>query len=177
MARVQSKVERSSSLLQNLSHERRRWESESQNFRTQMATVVGDVLLSSAFLAYIGYFDEYFRHSVLIPKWIDKLEAHGISFKKDLSLIEYLSNPDHRLIWHANSLPTDDLCVENGIMLHRFNRYPLLIDPTGQATEFLMNQFKDKHICKTSFLDDNFMKNLESALRFGYPLLVQDVEN
>lgn len=28
-----------------------------------------------------------------------------------------------------------------------------------------------------SFLDSSFMKNLESALRFGYPLLVQDVEN
>ena len=28
-----------------------------------------------------------------------------------------------------------------------------------------------------SFLDDAFRKNLESALRFGTPLLVQDVEN
>ena len=28
-----------------------------------------------------------------------------------------------------------------------------------------------------SFLDDAFRKNLESALRFGNPLLVQDVEN
>ena len=32
-------------------------------------------------------------------------------------------------------------------------------------------------ITKTSFLDDSFRKNLESALRFGNPLLVQDVEN
>jgi dynein heavy chain 1 len=30
---------------------------------------------------------------------------------------------------------------------------------------------------KTSFLDAAFMKNLESALRFGNPLLVQDVEH
>ena len=28
-----------------------------------------------------------------------------------------------------------------------------------------------------SFLDDAFRKNLESALRFGNPLLVQDVES
>ena len=28
-----------------------------------------------------------------------------------------------------------------------------------------------------SFLDDSFRKNLESALRFGNPLLVQDVES
>lgn len=62
-------------------------------------------------------------------------------------------------------------------MLQRFNRYPLIIDPSGQATEFIMNEFKDKKITKTSFLDDAFRKNLESALRFGNPLLVQDVEN
>lgn len=40
-----------------------------------------------------------------------------------------------------------------------------------------MNEFKDRKITKTSFLDDSFRKNLESALRFGNPLLVQDVEN
>ena len=37
--------------------------------------------------------------------------------------------------------------------------------------------FQDRKITKTSFLDDSFRKNLESALRFGNPLLVQDVEN
>lgn len=40
-----------------------------------------------------------------------------------------------------------------------------------------MNEFKERKITKTSFLDDSFRKNLESALRFGNPLLVQDVEN
>ena len=55
----------------------------------------------------------------------------------------------------------------------RFNRYPLIIDPSGQATEFIMKEFAGKKITKTSFLDDSFRKNLESALRFGNPLLVQ----
>ena len=49
----------------------------------------------------------------------------------------------------ANQLPSDDLCVENAIMLRRFNRYPLIIDPSGQATEFIMNEYKDKKITKT----------------------------
>lgn len=54
-----------------------------------------------------------------------------------------------------------------------FYRYPLIIDPSGQATEFIMNEYKDRKITRTSFLDDAFRKNLESALRFGNPLLVQ----
>lgn len=58
-------------------------------------------------------------------------------------------------------------------MLNNFNRYPLIIDPSGQAAEFLMKFYAAKKITKTSFLDASFMKNLESALRFGTPLLVQ----
>lgn len=49
----------------------------------------------------------------------------------------------------------------------------MIIDPSGQATEFIMNEYKDRKITRTSFLDDAFRKNLESALRFGNPLLVQ----
>lgn len=63
--------------------------------------------------------------------------------------LQYLSNPDERLLWQANSLPTDNLCVENAIMLKRFNRYPLIIDPSGQATAFIMNEYKDRKITKT----------------------------
>ena len=40
-----------------------------------------------------------------------------------------------------------------------------------------MNEYKDRKISVTSFLDDSFIKNLESALRFGNPLLIQDVEH
>ncbi|KAK3828336.1 MAG: dynein heavy chain [Benniella sp.] len=176
MERVKSKVERSLTLLQSLSSEKVRWEAGSHSFDTQMATTVGDVLLASAFLAYGGYFDQQYRE-ILFHKWADHLNKAGIQYKTDISLAEYLSTADDRLTWTERSLPADDLCVENAIMLSRFNRYPLIIDPSGQATSFLMNEYKDRKITVTSFLDDSFLKNLESALRFGNPLLIQDVEH
>ncbi|KAF8934382.1 dynein heavy chain [Dissophora ornata] len=176
MERVKSKVDRSVTLLESLSSERVRWESGSHSFDTQMATTVGDVLLSSAFLAYGGYFDQQYRE-LLFNKWADHLTKAGIQFKADISLAEYLSTADGRLSWTENALPADDLCVENAIILQRFNRYPLIIDPSGQATTFLMNEYKNRKITVTSFLDDSFLKNLESALRFGNPLLIQDVEH
>ncbi|XP_063237430.1 dynein heavy chain, cytoplasmic isoform X2 [Bacillus rossius redtenbacheri] len=173
---VQAKVDRSIALLKSLGIERDRWEATSETFRSQMSTIIGDVLLSSAFLAYAGYFDQHYRQN-LFAMWCSHLQQAGLHFRPDIARTEYLSNPDERLRWQANALPSDDLCTENAIMLKRFNRYPLIIDPSGQATEFILNEFKDKKITKTSFLDDSFRKNLESALRFGNPLLVQDVEN
>jgi len=173
---VQNKVERSKQLLASLGEERTRWEETSSSFKTQMATVTGDVLLSAAFMAYIGYFDEMGR-SLLIQKWSAALDRNHLKYKGQLSLIEYLSTPSQRLSWHSNGLPADTLCEENAIMLNRFNRYPLMIDPSGMATEFLQNQYKEKKIVTTSFLDDSFMKSLESALRFGNPIIIQDVES
>ncbi|XP_015784706.1 dynein heavy chain, cytoplasmic isoform X1 [Tetranychus urticae] len=176
LAAVQAKVDRSIALISSLSSEKDRWKVSSDTFKHQMQTIAGDVLLSAAFLAYAGYFDQQYRQN-LFNSWCTHLQQAGILFRTDLARTEYLSTADERLRWQANCLPSDDLCVENAIMLKRFNRYPLIIDPSGQATKFLLNEFANKKITKTSFLDDSFRKNLESALRFGNPLLVQDVEN
>ena len=77
-----------------------------------------------------------------LPPRSSHLVQAGISFRQDLARTEYLSNADDRLQWQANSLPADDLCTENAIMLQRFNRYPLVIDPSGQATEFILNEYR-----------------------------------
>jgi dynein heavy chain 1 len=84
---------------------------------------------------------------MILEKWsfIFKLSK----LKSPYLLFQYLSTADDRLKWQANSLPADDLCTENAIMLQRFNRYPLVIDPSGQATEFIMNEYKAKRISKT----------------------------
>uniref|UniRef100_A0A8C8JGC9 Cytoplasmic dynein 1 heavy chain 1 n=1 Tax=Oncorhynchus tshawytscha TaxID=74940 RepID=A0A8C8JGC9_ONCTS len=176
LAAVEAKVNRSTALLKSLSAESERWEKSSETFKNQMATIAGDCLLSAAFIAYAGYFEQQMRQN-LFTTWSHHLQQANIQFRTDIARTEYLSNADERLRWQANSLPADDLCTENAIMLKRFNRYPLIIDPSGQATEFIMNEYKDRKITRTSFLDDAFRKNLESALRFGNPLLVQDVES
>ena len=41
-------------MLKSLANEKQRWEAGSETFRNQMATIIGDVLLSSAFMAYAG---------------------------------------------------------------------------------------------------------------------------
>jgi len=176
MDRVQGKVDRSMTLLQSLSSEQERWDAGSKTFDSEMGTIVGDVLISAAFLAYSGFFDQHYR-DIMRREWTEHLAEAGVSFKADLALAEFLSTADERLGWQSNSLPADNLCVENAVMLKRYNRYPLIIDPTGQATSFLQNEYKDRKITVTSFLDEAFLKNLESALRFGNPLLIQDVEN
>jgi dynein heavy chain 1 len=134
---------------------------------------VGDSLLSGAFMAYLGYFDQQMREEIT-SKWISHIKKANIPYNSNTTTMEYLTTPDDRLRWKQNSLPDDTLCTENAVMLRRAMRYPLIIDPSGQAIEFVMKEYADKKLAKTSFLDPNFRKSLESALRFGTPLLIQD---
>jgi len=131
--------------------------------------------MSAAFLSYIGFFDHSYR-VFLEGEWKFFVDNISLKYRPDISFTEFLSRPTDRLIWQTQELPNDELCIENAIILKRFNRYPLVIDPSDQALKFIMNHYADKKIQKTSFADDSFMKHLESSIRFGYPLLVQDVE-
>ena len=176
MSRVQFKVERSVKLLDSLSSERSRWEEGSKSFEAQINTMVGDVLVAAAFLAYGGLYDQQFRKA-MTDDWLEQLALSGVKYNPHHTITEFLSSADDRLQWQEDALPVDELCTENAIILKRFNRYPLIIDPSGRATEFLQNQNKTRRMTITSFLDDSFIKQLESALRFGNTILIQDAEH
>ena len=56
---VKKKVDRSDALFKNLSSELIRWQKSSLSFTDNMASLMGDVLLSSGVLTYIGFFDHF----------------------------------------------------------------------------------------------------------------------
>ena len=80
-------MERSKALLASLGDERERWNAGSETFKSQMATITGDVLLTSAFMAYGGYFDQQFRHS-LFQSWASHMQQANVNFRGDLARVE-----------------------------------------------------------------------------------------
>jgi len=105
-----------------------------------MSCLLGDVLLSAAFLTYTGFFDHFYRH-FLNSEWRFFLDQIGLKYRSDLSYMEFLSKPTDRLQWQVQELPNDELCIENAIILKRYNRYPLVIDPSDQALKYIMNHY------------------------------------
>jgi dynein heavy chain 1 len=140
-----------------------------------MNCLIGDCLQASAVLTYIGFFDHFYR-KLLTGEWVDIIEQQAFKINPDLKFVEFLAPSSDRLQWVKQGLPQDDLCIENAIIMKHFNRYPLVIDPSDQAVKFIVNHYAEKKIQKTSFADEGFMKHLETAIRFGFALLVQDVE-
>ena len=175
MKTVSTKVERAEILVKSLSVESERWEKTSEGFQSILRSLVGDGLLMAAFLTYAGFFDFKTRLS-LLSKWKHMLDVLGIEFRDDLGILETLSKASERLEWQGQGLPGDQLSLENGVILEHTVRFPFVIDPSGQAIDFLMNKYRDQKIQKTSFLDKSFMKTLAGAVRFGTTLLVENVE-
>ena len=74
-------VNRSHALLKSLSAERDRWEQTSETFKNQMSTIAGDCLLSAAFIAYAGYFEQQMRQN-LFTTWSHHLQQANIQVTK-----------------------------------------------------------------------------------------------
>ena len=175
MEAVKLRVDRSVRILDNLSSEQERWETSRLSFKKQQVTLVGDILLSSTLLNYGGYLDQGYR-AKLITQVKTYLTSAGMKFQAILSFPEYLVSAEQQSEWFNNKLPADPLCIENAVIIEKSRRYPLIIDPAGQALAYLKAQFKSNNVVVSSFRDTGFLKLLEIALRFGNAIILQDAE-
>ena len=71
-------------------------------------------------------------------------ESHGHSHEPRFSLQDVLGDPITIRSWNANYLPVDKFSIENGIILFQSNKWPLMIDPQGQATRWIRAQSESK---------------------------------
>ncbi len=46
--------------------------------------------------------------------------------------------------WNLGGLPSDAFSTENGVVVTRGRRWPLMIDPQGQATKWIKNMERER---------------------------------
>ncbi|XP_060709267.1 dynein axonemal heavy chain 8-like [Hemiscyllium ocellatum] len=170
------KMEAASALIDGLSGERIRWTEQCKEFKAQINRLVGDVLLATGFLSYSGPFNQTFRDILFKVIWEGELQKKRIPYTDSMNLINFLVDQPTISEWNLQGLPSDDLSVQNGIIVTKATRYPLLIDPQTQGKTWIKKKEKDNELQVTSLNHKYFRNHLEDALSLGRPLLLEDVQ-
>ncbi|XP_010143834.1 PREDICTED: dynein heavy chain 8, axonemal-like, partial [Buceros rhinoceros silvestris] len=169
------KMEAASALIDGLSGEKVRWTQQSKEFKSQINRLVGDVLLCTGFLSYCGPFNQNFRELLLKDLWEAEMRAHKIPFSENLNLISMLVDLPTISEWNLQGLPGDDLSIQNGIIVTKATRYPLLVDPQSQGKSWIKKKEQDNELQVTTLNDKYFRTHLEDSLSLGRSLVIEDI--
>eukprot|EP00178_Gracilaria_changii_P010311 TRINITY_DN299_c0_g1_i9.p1 TRINITY_DN299_c0_g1~~TRINITY_DN299_c0_g1_i9.p1 ORF type:complete len:2521 (-),score=275.04 TRINITY_DN299_c0_g1_i9:10712-17314(-) len=188
-------LSRAEDMLDSLAEEWDRWKTELNALNASAVTIWGNAVLGAAFVSYAGALDQNNR-TLLASKWNDILEREAVPFERNTELAHYLTTTEERSLWSSHDLATDKTSLENFAILKRAARFPLIVDPTRRSGELLrrilVNPSNDRdsfgssdsmqmevRISESSFTatgKKSYMRTLESAMRFGTPVLVEDAE-
>jgi dynein heavy chain, axonemal len=95
-----------------------RWTESAAKLQAEQTTIVGDILLAAAAIAYLGPYTALFRDSQL-AKWSEDLENCGVTVSPEFSLVSTLGDPVKIREWTIKGLPNDAFSIDNGIMVRR----------------------------------------------------------
>uniref|UniRef100_A0A7N8Y270 Dynein axonemal heavy chain 10 n=1 Tax=Mastacembelus armatus TaxID=205130 RepID=A0A7N8Y270_9TELE len=163
-------------LISGLSSENERWTQDLEELKQRRVRLLGDCLISAAFLSYEGAFSWDFRNEMVYELWVKDVQERGIPLSTPFKLENLLTDEVEISRWGSEGLPPDELSVQNGILTTRGSRFPMCIDPQQQALNWIKKKEENNNLKISSFNDPDFLKQLEMAIKYGFPFLFQDVD-
>uniref|UniRef100_W5K6M6 Dynein axonemal heavy chain 10 n=1 Tax=Astyanax mexicanus TaxID=7994 RepID=W5K6M6_ASTMX len=163
-------------LISGLGSENQRWTEDLEELKKKRVRLLGDCLISAAFLSYEGAFNWDFRNEMVYEVWQKDVLERGIPLSQPFRIESLLTDEVEISRWGSESLPPDELSVQNGILTTRASRFPMCIDPQQQALNWIKKKEEKNNLKISSFNDPDFLKQLEMAIKYGFPFLFQDVD-
>jgi len=168
------KLERAEKLLTGLSDEKTRWSEAARVLGASLGNVIGDVLLSSGIVAYLGAFTIEYRNK-LIDQWHKSCVKASIPCSEPFSLIDILGEAVEIREWNIHGLPADTFSVENGIIVKHADRWPLMIDPQNQANKWIKSMEKENKLAVIKLTDPIYVRIMEMCIQLGIPVLLENI--
>ncbi|XP_036369342.1 dynein heavy chain 2, axonemal-like [Octopus sinensis] len=174
--RTEMMLDRAHKLVSGLAGEKVRWEETVTTLEESMGFLIGDCLIGAAFLSYMGPFLSNYRDELVYKIWLKELRGLGIPCDPCFSFCAFLVRPTLVRQWNIQGLPSDAFSTENGIIVTKGNRWPLMIDPQGQAIKWIKRMESKNGLKIIDLQQSDFMRNLEKSIQYGLPVLLQNVQ-
>jgi dynein heavy chain, axonemal len=171
---VSNQLIRAEKLIGSLGDEKDRWTQCAADLEKKLIDLTGDVLVSSGIVAYLGAFTKLYRDEC-ISNWTNLCQKKKIPCSDNIKLATILGDPVKIRAWNLAGLPNDSFSIDNGIVISHARRWPLLIDPQGQANRWIKNMEKSKSLQIVKLTDSDYTRTLENAVQFGTPVLLENV--
>jgi dynein heavy chain len=171
----EKQLDRAQKLLNGLGGEKLRWAANIESLGKTFHNLTGDVLVASGVIAYLGAFTKTFRQDC-VTDWVTLVKELKIPCSENFSLAKVLGDPIKIRDWLIAGLPSDDFSIDNGIIVQYARRWPLMIDPQGQANKWIKNMEKQANLQALKLTDSDYVRNLENAIQFGAPALIENVK-
>mmetsp|Transcript_4972 Transcript_4972/g.18687 ORF Transcript_4972/g.18687 Transcript_4972/m.18687 type:complete len:4187 (-) Transcript_4972:2731-15291(-) len=172
---TEERLERAERLLDLLGSERVRWTESVEKLQVDYDNLIGDILLASASVAYLGPFNQKYR-DILLSTWMRECVELKIPVGQDFTLLKIVDEVQVR-DWTQKGLPTDDLSKQNAVLSQKCRSWPLFIDPQGEANNWIRNTERSNGLKIMKDGDSDIMRTLEAAVRVGIPCLLEDVSD
>ncbi|KAI8799348.1 dynein heavy chain and region D6 of dynein motor-domain-containing protein, partial [Cladochytrium replicatum] len=169
------KLERAEKLVSGLSGERERWENSIKHYEGSMSLLPGDCLIAAAFLSYAGPFNSAYRQNLVNKSWFTQIKTSEIPYSPEFKFETFLGKTTTIRDWNLQGLPSDAFSSENGIIVTRGRRWPIMIDPQGQANVWVKNMEGKRQLKLIDFKQQDFLRTLENAIQSGTPVLLQGI--
>ena len=126
-------------------------------------------------ITYLGPFTADFRRRITTD-WTNELKIQGVKFSPNFQLSEVLGDPLKICFQNfLHGLPTEKVAIDNSVIIRNSTRWPLMIDPEGQANKWVKNMEKENDLKVIKLTDKNYLRTLENAIQIGTPVLLEDV--
>lgn len=125
---AERKYNRAKSLIEKLGDEEVNWAKSLKQKKADKLNLVGDIIISSGVIAYLGVFTVEYRQEA-ISNWIKIMTSFGIKSTPDFSLRTVLGNGVKIIQWGVEELPDEEFAIDNAIIMDNSERWPLMIDP------------------------------------------------
>jgi dynein heavy chain len=122
------KLTRAGKIINGLAGEKVRWTETVERLTKEGSYLTGDCLVAAGMIAYSGPFTAKYR-TELESDWYQKISGLGIKVSEGVSMKKIMEDPVTIKTWTMAQLPSDNLSIENAIIIFESRRWPLMIDP------------------------------------------------